>query len=111
VPLDAFGLSWFEGFVFSVRLCCARLKRFVANLTHGRTNQQPNSSAIQQAKAHALPTFRNTAKYGCWLPSSARRGGRGAGGSEWGKSRKNQIFTKQAKQAQKPKLKMEPKPS
>ena len=36
----------------------------------------------------ALPSFKHVAKYGCWLLSSARRGGREAGVREWGPTKK-----------------------
>ena len=33
-----------------------------------------------------LLRLKHTAKYGCWLPLSARRGGKGAGEDEWGQN-------------------------
>jgi hypothetical protein len=45
-----------------------------------------NSSDPNRKEAHQK--FKNAAKWGCWLLSSARRGGREAGVSEWGKEEK-----------------------
>jgi hypothetical protein len=57
------------------------------------TNQQINKSTNQQptqrAVARVLPTLKDKAKYGCWLPSFARRGERGVGGVSGGETTKN----------------------